>query len=278
MERVARDDSHGYDQASRWPWQGTSYDCSALAITAFKEAGFNVGDATYTGNMRRIFAREGFVVLSPSVAKQRGDILLNDINHVAVATSPTQLVQASINEFGGITGGRPGDQTGREIAIGGYYNYPWNCVLRYTGTDSPAPGPTPAPDGTGTRYCAHTGNSGWLIEVRGAKGELDDDGAAGIFGEPITAIAVDAPEYRVHVRGGDWLEPVSDYNPSDWEYGMAGLAGNSVIDGIAIKGKRYRVHTLGGGWLDWVDKYDINDADYGMAGIYGAAIDGLQVQ
>ena len=127
MIAVANDSSHGYSQSSRW---GTpDYDCSSFTITAFKRAGFNVGAATYTGNMRSVFSNAGFLVLSAGTAKQRGDILLNDANHVAVHIGG----QASSNEFGGVTGGRPGDQTGREINISSYYNYPWNCVLRWPG-------------------------------------------------------------------------------------------------------------------------------------------------
>lgn len=41
-------------------------------------------------------------------------------------------VEASINENGRATGGKPGDQTGREFLIRSYRNYPWNVVLRYT--------------------------------------------------------------------------------------------------------------------------------------------------
>lgn len=44
-----------------------------------------------------------------------------------------QLVAASQNEFGGITGGQTGDQTGKEIHVHGYYNFPWKYVLRYPG-------------------------------------------------------------------------------------------------------------------------------------------------
>lgn len=40
-------------------------------------------------------------------------------------------VGAHTNEFGGITGGKPGDQSGKEISQGQYYNFPWNGVLRY---------------------------------------------------------------------------------------------------------------------------------------------------
>ena len=45
-------------------------------------------------------------------------------------------MQASINEYSTTTGGQTGDQTGREIYTRGYYNYPWNTVLRYNGGDA----------------------------------------------------------------------------------------------------------------------------------------------
>ena len=47
-----------------------------------------------------------------------------------------QLVQARINENGGTTGGKTGDQTGQEIAVSAYYDFPWDCVLRYRETPS----------------------------------------------------------------------------------------------------------------------------------------------
>ncbi|MBW6411526.1 LysM peptidoglycan-binding domain-containing protein [Clostridium sp. YB-6] len=36
-----------------------------------------------------------------------------------------------MNENNRTTGGKSGDQTGREICIRSYYNKPWNCILRY---------------------------------------------------------------------------------------------------------------------------------------------------
>ena len=59
----------------------------------------------------------------------------NHVHHTALYIGGGQLVQASINELGTATGGTPGDQTGREICERGYYNYPWDCVLRYGGSD-----------------------------------------------------------------------------------------------------------------------------------------------
>ena len=60
-------------------------------------------------------------------------MLLNYARHTALAIEGGRIVQASINERGTATGGTPGDQTGREISERSYYNYPWDCVLRYVG-------------------------------------------------------------------------------------------------------------------------------------------------
>lgn len=128
---IANDNSHGYDQINRW---GPDYDCSSLVISAFEQAGIKVktAGATYTGNMLSAFKKCGFIEV-PLSERRRGDVLLNKKNHTALCTSHDEIVQASINEKGTITGGKPGDQTGREIRIQPYYNYSkgWDVVLRY---------------------------------------------------------------------------------------------------------------------------------------------------
>lgn len=125
---VANDPAHGYDQTRRW---GPDYDCSSLVISAFKAAGLPL-TATFTGNMKCDFLRNGFVQVMDGSLK-RGDVLLHERNHTAMYIGNNQLVHASINENGTIKGGQVGDQTGGEICIRGYYNYPWDCVLRYVG-------------------------------------------------------------------------------------------------------------------------------------------------
>ena len=125
---IANDPAHGYDQQSRW---GPNYDCSSFVIMAFKMAGLLL-EATFTGNMKYDFLRHGFIVVTDGTLK-RGDVLLHEKNHTALYIGNGQIVQASINERGGITGGQTGDQTGKEIHVRGYYDYPWDCVLRYVG-------------------------------------------------------------------------------------------------------------------------------------------------
>ena len=151
MEAWAEDDSHGYDQQYRWGERG-DYDCSAAVIQAWELAGVPVksSGATYTGNMRGVFLRCGFedvtsqIDLASGSGLQRGDVLLNIINHTAMYCGGGQEVEASINENGTVTGGQPGDQTGREFLMRPYRNYPWDCVLRYGGGSGAAaarPGP-----------------------------------------------------------------------------------------------------------------------------------------
>lgn len=135
---IAADPAHGYDQGSRW---GTDYDCSSFVISAFKAAGVPL-KCTYTGDMRGDMLRNGFtdvtasVNLSTGARLQAGDVLLNHKRHTALYIGSSQLVQASINEKGTTTGGAQGDQTGREIYERPYYNYPWDCVLRYSAPQS----------------------------------------------------------------------------------------------------------------------------------------------
>jgi cell wall-associated NlpC family hydrolase len=59
----------------------------------------------------------------------RGDILLNTWNHVAIYLGNGLMVAAHLSETGGVTG-KAGDQTGREISVSSYSNYPWDWVLR----------------------------------------------------------------------------------------------------------------------------------------------------
>lgn len=141
MEQIAKDDIHGYDQTNRW---GADYDCSSLVITAWENAGVKVktAGATYTGNMYTIFLRCGFkdvtskVNVVTGVGLQRGDVLLNKKKHTAMYCGDGKEVEASINENGKTTGGKTGDQNGKEILIRPYRNYPWDCVLRFSDNES----------------------------------------------------------------------------------------------------------------------------------------------
>lgn len=137
MLDIAADNSHGYSQQNRW---SPDYDCSSMVIQAFENAGVPVksAGATYTGNMRPVFLRNGFtdvtnkVNLSNCSGMQPGDVLLNQVHHTAMYAGNGKIVHARGQSYGSPA---PGDQ-GQEIAVTSYYNYPWDCVLRYTSADA----------------------------------------------------------------------------------------------------------------------------------------------
>lgn len=141
MIAIANDDRHGYSQYNRWGKPGTwsDYDCSSLVSSEVQRAGIPVMDngATYTGNMYPAFIKSGFKDVTSQVnlwtgkGLKRGDVLLNVRYHTEVYIGDGKMVGAKSDERGGIVGRRTGDQTGREICISNYKNYPWTHVLRY---------------------------------------------------------------------------------------------------------------------------------------------------
>ncbi|MBN2928238.1 MAG: C40 family peptidase, partial [Eubacterium sp.] len=147
---IANDPAHGYDQDNRW---GPDYDCSSLVISAWQQAGVPVKTkgAYNTQSMKSVFLSCGFKDVTSSVnlvngsGMKRGDVLLNIVSHTVMHIGNGKVVAARINENGEDHGGTPGDQNGEEIKIQNYYNFPWDCVLRYTedsSTTDPEPQPT----------------------------------------------------------------------------------------------------------------------------------------
>ena len=136
---IANDKKYGYSQYRRWG--DPDYDCSSLVITVVQNSGVPVktNGATYTGNMYNAFIRSGFkdvthtTNLTTGQGLKRGDILLNIVNHTEIYIGNGQNVGARGSETNTIHG-VGGDQTGQEIGIGNYYDYPWNYVLRYNET------------------------------------------------------------------------------------------------------------------------------------------------
>ena len=137
MLNLAADQTHGYSQQNRW---GDDYDCSSAVITAYQQAGVPVKTegATYTGNMKSVFLRCGFEDVTKQINLLNGDgllpadVLLNEIHHTAMYAGGGRIVHARGQRYGSSA---PGDQ-GEEIAVTRYYNYPWDCVLRYEGKKS----------------------------------------------------------------------------------------------------------------------------------------------
>lgn len=170
-EHECRHDSHGYSQPNRagigtgGPADETitlsdstqvkissgEKDCSSLQIECVAAMGLPTGGATYTGNMRCCLLSTGLFEWhgrDDLGSLKRGDILLNVQHHTACYLGNGLVGMASQSEHGTITGAR-GDQTGREIYIRSYYDYPWDGFLRYCGPVRTGavvvPNPTPAP-------------------------------------------------------------------------------------------------------------------------------------
>lgn len=133
---IANDNTHGYSQVNRW---GADYDCSSLVITVVENAGILVktAGASYTGNMLNAFKACGFsdvttkINLTTGKGLKRGDILLNVYHHTEIYIGDGKKCGARIDENGGVKGVTKGDQTGKEICISDYKNYPWTNILRY---------------------------------------------------------------------------------------------------------------------------------------------------
>lgn len=122
-------------------------------------------------------------------------------------------------------------------------------------------------------YCVYNGR--WLPEV------VNTEDYAGVNNTRVQGFAIKSSsgtvKYRVHVRGGSWLDWVDSYDLSDWKYGCAGYQG-ATIDGIQMKLEgapgyevKYRVSVLNTtGYYAWVT----GTSDY--AGVFGNTIDCVQ--
>lgn len=114
----------------------------------------------------------GQVNVGSGAGLQIGDVLVNQANHAAMYIGNGRLVQARSN-----VDGMPGDSSGQEIRTQSYYNFPWDCVLRYqesaaasssgTNTVTPAAPTTPAapvdPVDADGYYTVKAGDTLWGI-------------------------------------------------------------------------------------------------------------------
>lgn len=278
---IANDDTHGYDQQDRWGEYG-DYDCSSLMYTVWEDAGVHVkfGLPMYTGSMYNHFTRAGFadvthlVNLATGAGLQRGDILLNTVHHTCMYIGNGQIVEAQWSENCSAYG-YAGDQTGQEIWVRSYYNYPWNYVLRYTEKqETGVKG--------GVTYQVASQEDGWYSEVTSGI-TTGEDSYAGCDGAHLTAFRAKSNlgtvRYRVHCINDGWYDWRDDYNKDAYGDDFAG-DGQAIIDGLQVQpiaghNVKYRVYTAHDGWLPWVINY--NDTDNGYAGWYGRPCEKVEI-
>ena len=161
---TANDQSHGYSQADRW---GPNYDCSSFVISAFEQAGVSLleAGANTTRDMRGPMISCGFVDVTVQIGLdsgyglQPGDVLLNYAAHTCIFVGGKSVANCRTDE------GHPqsGDQ-GQEIRIQPSWNYPWNCVLRYTGSHTGS-------NVSGSDTSAGSASSPRMILRKGMQGE-----------------------------------------------------------------------------------------------------------
>ena len=213
--QIANDQRHGYSQSNRWG--NPDYDCSSLVISAYKHAGADVGQATYTGNMRSELTKHGFTDVTASCnlsncnGMERGDILLYHLSgtqgHTALYAGNKQIVHARGQSYGSSA---PGDQ-GSEIAVTPYSRSRWATVLRYTGG---------APAADRRRYEVKTtlpmiqyGDTGAAVRVWQVIVGCDPDGEFGYVTRGAT----------MAFQTEHSLDPDGEVGPLTWSEGLKSL-------------------------------------------------------
>lgn len=139
---IASDNSHGYDNRKGHRGGSPDYACSSYVNESYRQAGVNLpkSESVYTAKIRSIYIKAGFkdvtsqVNFSTKKGLKKGDILLTPGQHVELYIGSGKIAGARGNASSGKSeNGKPGDQTGHEIEVSNYYNFPWKYCLRYVG-------------------------------------------------------------------------------------------------------------------------------------------------
>ena len=137
-------------------------------------------------------------------------------------------------------------------------------------------------------YCVFADGK-WLPTVKG----LSD--FAGIIGKAISGLAIRVTKgkikYRVHIKGGHWLNWVTGFNLNDDVNGYAGILGME-IDAVQIYYKTpddvksahgacykatYRASAINENYYDWQHDDEKDNKQDGYAGAMGKAIDRIEL-
>ena len=131
---IANDNTHGYSQTNR---NGNpDYDCSSLVISALKQAGIDVGNASYTGNMKDEFLAHDFKWIPISSISGTKDLKLGDVLfRRSNGSGHTEMYIGNGKNVGAHDDydGKKGDSSGREINVQNFSFGNWQGVLRYVG-------------------------------------------------------------------------------------------------------------------------------------------------
>ena len=141
--------SQEFDATGRWSWldrlykrivAGMDCDCSALTMGLYWLAGYNVdiSGMCATANAADLARAAGFQVLNfTSLSDVReGDALLTPNHHMVPvyreSDGTLKVLSAEYNEFGTATGGKPGNQNGKEVIVKPLYirSGGWTYILR----------------------------------------------------------------------------------------------------------------------------------------------------
>ena len=129
---IANDNTHGYSQTNR---NGNpDYDCSSLVISALRQAGIDVGNASYTGNMKSEFMAHGFTWIPISNISGTSDLKVGDVLFYRSGSSGhTEMYIGNGKNVGAHSDydGKKGDSSGREINTQNFSFWKWQGVLRY---------------------------------------------------------------------------------------------------------------------------------------------------
>lgn len=135
---TANNNKHGYDNRPGHRLGNPDYACSSFVAACYRFAGVDVPLNSYTQTMKKEWKDAGFKDVSQTIdfksgrGVRKGDVLIAPGKHTAICigTASKKLAEACGNPRGGAANGAPGDQTGREIRIRGYYNDGWTQCLR----------------------------------------------------------------------------------------------------------------------------------------------------
>lgn len=137
-------------------------DCSSSTLAAARRAGLPTGYASYTGDMRAGLSAVGWAVIPYAQTGGNadnlypGDLLLSEaasggVGHVAAYTGNDTVAELWIDGLGDIGGSAwgdgPGDETGGESRVIGFYAHPYTARGLWTHVLRP---PAEAADGTTT--------------------------------------------------------------------------------------------------------------------------------